>query len=135
LSTANANNQRAPSVFHRLAILSLHIYLTDPIWTYVQVSGIIWAFAQIGWFVANKNLPFVVTFPIINVLPVSAYCQAAQIAQSTSGRHVAIDLTVTLQVRHTAYALQAIVANTWGFFVFSEVRPLVLFPVPCYSYS
>ena len=48
------------------------------------VSGIIWAFAQIGWFVANRNLPFVVTFPIINVLP-------------------------------------AIVANSWGLFVFKEM--------------
>jgi glucose uptake protein GlcU len=32
-------------------------------------SGIIWAFAQIGWFIANDNLPFVVTFPIITTLP------------------------------------------------------------------
>eukprot|EP01051_Picozoa_sp_SAG22_P000393 SAG22_NODE_10_length_35702_cov_72.266992_14_plen_106_part_00 len=33
------------------------------------VSGVIWAFAQIGWFVASDNLSMVVSFPIITTIP------------------------------------------------------------------
>eukprot|EP00039_Didymoeca_costata_P020190 m.340401 g.340401 ORF g.340401 m.340401 type:complete len:418 (-) comp19274_c0_seq1:118-1371(-) len=33
------------------------------------VSGIIWAFAQIGWFYANQNLEMSVAFPIITTAP------------------------------------------------------------------
>ena len=33
------------------------------------LSGIIWAFAQISWFLANKNLSFTVAFPIITSGP------------------------------------------------------------------
>ena len=32
-------------------------------------SGIVWGVAQIGWFKANGELPFAVTFPIIVSLP------------------------------------------------------------------
>jgi glucose uptake protein GlcU len=33
------------------------------------VSGVIWAIAQTSWFVANQELSFMVTFPIISVGP------------------------------------------------------------------
>lgn len=33
------------------------------------LSGVIWAFAQIGWFVASDNLSMVVSFPIITTIP------------------------------------------------------------------
>eukprot|EP01052_Picozoa_sp_SAG31_P008430 SAG31_NODE_426_length_15814_cov_25.737066_2_plen_89_part_00 len=33
------------------------------------LSGVIWAIAQIGWFVASDNLSMVVSFPIICTVP------------------------------------------------------------------
>eukprot|EP01114_Cavostelium_apophysatum_P010091 TRINITY_DN2352_c0_g1_i3.p1 TRINITY_DN2352_c0_g1~~TRINITY_DN2352_c0_g1_i3.p1 ORF type:complete len:357 (-),score=71.53 TRINITY_DN2352_c0_g1_i3:16-1086(-) len=33
------------------------------------VSGLLWSFAQISWFVANSNLPMVITFPMYSTGP------------------------------------------------------------------
>jgi len=33
------------------------------------VSGVLWAIAQVAWFLANENLSYVESFPIITLLP------------------------------------------------------------------
>lgn len=33
------------------------------------ISGVLWALAEIGWFVANANLLFPVSFPLVAVGP------------------------------------------------------------------
>jgi len=45
------------------------LFINGPVILPAFVSGMMWGVAQIGWFLANDNLGFIVAFPFVNCMP------------------------------------------------------------------